>query len=121
MHCPKCGNESDLDQKFCRKCGFNLAPVTELFRPGADDEPKLTKLERDKLIMGRMVNWMIWGLLVLVLGVVVTIVNKQFQLDQFVGLLGSLIILCGVSITMYGVLDTMRGGQFKKRKPEEMT
>ena len=34
MHCPSCGNESSIDQKFCRKCGFNLEPVGKLLAGG---------------------------------------------------------------------------------------
>jgi hypothetical protein len=123
MHCPNCGNESDLDQKFCRKCGFNLAPITKLIQAGsADDaEAKLEKVERDKLLVRRMVNWMMWGMLIMLIGVVLTVVNKQLKLDQLVGLIGTLIILAGLSVTTYGVLDALRCGGLKKRKPKAMT
>jgi hypothetical protein len=119
MHCPNCGNESDLDQKFCRKCGFNLAPVSKLIL-GADDDDdtKLNKIERDKLLMRRMVSGMMRGMLVMLIGIILIVVNKQLKLDSLVGLLGTLITLGGVSVLMYGLLDTMRGGGLKKRKPK---
>jgi hypothetical protein len=120
MHCPNCGNESDLDQKFCRKCGFNLAPISKLILGANDDEPKLDKLERDKLLMRRMVSWMMRGMLIMLIGIILIVVNKQLKLDQMVGLLGTLITLGGVSVLMYGLLDTMRGGGLKKQKPKAM-
>jgi hypothetical protein len=116
MHCPNCANESDLDQKFCRKCGFNLAPISKLMGAN-DDETKLDKVERDKLLMRRMVSWMMRGMLIMLIGIILIVVNKQLKLDQLVGLLGTLITLGGVSVMMYGLLDTMRGGGLKKRKP----
>lgn len=30
MHCPNCGAEAPLTQKYCRSCGFNLEKVPEL-------------------------------------------------------------------------------------------
>ena len=30
MHCPKCGAEAPLTQKFCRSCGFSLEKIPQL-------------------------------------------------------------------------------------------
>ena len=112
MHCPSCGNESSLDQKFCRQCGFNLEPVGKLISGSLDpEERKLEKAEREKQALRRMVSWMMWGFLILLIGVVLTVINKQFKLDPMVNLLGTFIILGGLSVAMYGLLDTMRGGR----------
>ena len=112
MHCPNCGNQSEIDQKFCRKCGFNLEPVSKLIvnNPHAG-QLKLERAEREKLALHRMVSWMMWGMLILLIGVVVIVINKTFNLDPLVKLLGTFITLGGVSVTMYGLLDTMRGGK----------
>ena len=112
MHCPNCGNQSEIDQKFCRKCGFNLEPVSKLIvnNPAAG-QLKLEKAEREKLALRRMVSWMMWGMLILLIGVVVIVINKTFNLDPLIKLVGTFITLGGVSVTMYGLLDTMRGGK----------
>jgi hypothetical protein len=112
MHCPNCGNQSELDQKFCRKCGFNLEPVRSLILNNSDaDELKLEKSKREKLALRRMVNWMMRGMLLLLVGVVVIVTSKQFQLDPLVKLIGTFLTLGGVSVAMYGLLDTIRGGK----------
>ena len=122
MHCPSCGNESDLEQKFCRKCGFNLEPISKLILGANDDETKLDKVERDKLLMRRMVKWMMRGMLIMLIGIVAIVVSKQYSVTLFqllpLALLGNLITLGGVTVMMYGLLDTMRGGGLKSRKPK---
>jgi hypothetical protein len=116
MHCPSCGNESSLDQKFCRKCGFNLEPVSRLVSGNLNaEELKLERAEREKLALRRMVSWMGRGMLILLMGVVLMVINKQFHLHQLVGLLSTFIILAGVSVAMYGLMDAMRGGRDRSK------
>jgi hypothetical protein len=116
MHCPNCGNQSKLEQKFCSKCGFNLEPVSKLILNNPDaDQLKLEKAEREKLALRRMVSWMMWGMLILLIGVVVIVINKTFNLDPLVKLIGTFITLGGVSVAMYGLLDTMRGGKARPK------
>ena len=47
MHCPNCGSEAPMDQKFCRSCGFDLGKVARLIaeqahgeNPDLDYDPK---------------------------------------------------------------------------------
>jgi len=112
MHCPNCGNQSKLEQKFCRQCGFNLEPVSKLIVNNPDaPQLKLEKAERDKLALRRMVSWMMWGMLILLIGAALINISKQLQLDPLVKLIGTFLTMGGVSVTMYGLLDTIRGGK----------
>ena len=99
MHCPKCGNESDFDQKFCRKCGFNLAPISSLVLvdSGRDDEQKPDKVERDKLILRRMVSWMIWGCVILLIGLVLLATGRAFDVPKFLSPLASFLLIGGTA------------------------
>src|SRR5262245_53537077 len=38
MHCPNCGSEAPMEQKFCRSCGFGLGKVARLIAEQAPDE-----------------------------------------------------------------------------------
>ena len=38
MHCPNCGSEAPMEQKFCRSCGFGLGKVARLVAEQATDE-----------------------------------------------------------------------------------
>jgi zinc-ribbon domain len=38
MHCPNCGSEAPMEQKFCRSCGFGLGKVARLIAEQASDE-----------------------------------------------------------------------------------
>ena len=38
MHCPNCGSEAPMEQKFCRSCGFGLGKVAMLIAEQAPDE-----------------------------------------------------------------------------------
>ena len=38
MHCPNCGSEAPMGQKFCRSCGFGLGKVARLIARQAPDD-----------------------------------------------------------------------------------
>jgi len=53
MHCPNCGSEAPMDQKFCRSCGFGLGKVARLIaeqasgeNPDSDYDPKEEMLKK---------------------------------------------------------------------------
>jgi hypothetical protein len=116
MHCPSCGNESSLEQKFCRKCGFNLEPVSQLVVARPDAETKLEKQESDRAILRRMYRWMMWGFLILLIGVVMLVSGKAFDLPKFLGPLSSFLLIGGATAAGYGVLAALRDGLVASKK-----
>jgi len=110
IHCPSCGDESSLDQKFCRKCGFNLEPVGKLVTAGPDLETKSEKLESEQAILRRMIRWMMWGCLVLLIGLVLLVSGKAFDLPKFLSPLASFLLVGGAAAAGYGVLAALRDG-----------
>jgi len=112
MHCPSCGNESSLDQKFCRKCGFNLEPITKLVvqRPPSE-ESQLDKHEQEKAITRRMFRIMGWGLLIVLVGVVLVVLTRGFApdgLENLLGPLGLIFLLGGTAVAGYSIFDAIR-------------
>jgi hypothetical protein len=115
MHCPICGEESSLDQRFCRHCGFNLEPVSELVSGSAGFEAERAKAEQETHLVHRMFRWISWGCIVLAIGVVLLITNKNLVQDKLLQTLSTLIILGGTAIAMYGVLSsTLRGASLPR-------
>jgi len=109
MHCPSCGNESSLDQKFCRQCGFDLARISKLLVPHPDDDA-VDKSKQENLIVRRMFKVMGWGLLIVLLGVVLLVANKGFEQDKIVQLLASLFLLGGTGLAGYSIFAAVRQG-----------
>src|SRR5882762_3068396 len=104
MHAPSFSRDTSLEQKFCRKCGFNLEPVSQLVAASPDAETKLQKLENDRAILRRMYRWMMWGGLILLIGVVMLVSGKAFDLPKFLGPLSSFLLVGGAAAAGYGVL-----------------
>ena len=42
MYCPNCGTSTSLDQKFCRGCGLNLSPVSQMLTNSPEPRPEAT-------------------------------------------------------------------------------
>ena len=116
IHCPSCGDESDLNQKFCRKCGFNLEPVSKLVAAGPNLETKSEKLESDQAILRRMTRWMMWGCLVLLIGLVLLVTGKAFDVPKFLSPLASFLLIGGAAAAGYGVLAALRDGMASPRR-----
>jgi predicted lipid-binding transport protein (Tim44 family) len=111
IHCPSCGQESSLEQKFCRKCGFNLEPVSQLVASASGSETKLVKHDDDRAILGRMVRWMMWGGLVLLIGLIMLVTGKAFDgIPKFLSPFASVLLIGGTAMMGYGVLAALREG-----------
>lgn len=121
MHCPNCGIESSLDQKFCRKCGFGLAPVGELMRDGVPppEDAKLDRARREALIVRQMVRWLAWGMIVLGLGVLMLVIDRSFDVGKAFKFVCTLVMLAGIGIATYGVISAMMKGGAATLKPGE--
>lgn len=121
MHCPNCGHESSLDQKFCRKCGFSLTPVGELMRDGVPsaDDAKLDRAEREALVVRRMFRWIAWGAILLGLGVLMMVVDRSFDVGKAFKFLCTLVMLAGIGVATYGVLSAMMKGTAATLKAAE--
>ena len=112
MHCPSCGNESPLDQKFCRRCGFNLEPISQLVVQGSPvAEVQLDKQEQEKALVRRMFRIMGWGVLIVLIGVVLLVMARAPApglLENVLGVLSLIFLLGGTAVAGYSIFDAIR-------------
>ena len=114
MHCPNCGKPATADQQFCRACGMGLETVVKLVAKHTGSpaavQAKLDRAEAEKAIVRGMFSWMLWGMLIMGIGVVMIVVNKSFPIGNWFRLLSSLLVLGGMGVTVGGVLNAIRRG-----------
>ena len=116
IHCPSCGEEGSLDQKYCRKCGFNLKPVTKLVAGDDVADVRREKAERDRAILQRMYRWLMWGSLIFFIGLVLLVSGRAFDLPKFFGPLSSFVMISGIAAGGYGILAALRDGVATSKK-----
>lgn len=121
MHCPNCGKPATSDQQFCRACGMSLETVEKLVAQHTSSpaavQKKLQKAEAEKAIVRSMFNWMIWGMLIMGIGVVMIVINKSFPIGNWFRLLSSLLVLGGMGVTCGGALSAIKRGALSTRPP----
>lgn len=112
MHCPNCGKPAAGDQQFCRVCGMSLETVGKLVAQHSvspvEVQNKNDKLAREQAAVRTMFNWIMWGMIILGIGVAMIVVNKNFAIGKWFSLLSSLIVLGGTGVAMAGVLNPLR-------------
>ena len=104
MFCPRCGNNGDSDQKYCRACGFELQRVSELLQEttaiestsGSENVPALLDQRKLKLVGSVVVLSTIGvALLGIIVALLVAILNGIIP-ALFGGF--ALFILLGISV-----------------------
>ena len=114
MHCPNCAQPAVADQQFCRSCGMSLEAVAKLVAEHssvpAEVQKKLDKVALEAAMVRTMFNWMMWGMIILGLGVFLLVVNKNLGIGKEVGLVSSFLILGGVGVATAGVLKAIKQG-----------
>ena len=79
-------------------------------------QAKLDKAEAEKAMVRSMFNWMIWGMLLVGIGVVMFVVNKNFPIGDWFRLLSSLLAIGGMGLMVGGVLNAVRRGTLPSRR-----
>ena len=114
MHCPNCGKPTKAEQQFCRACGMSLESVGKLVAQHSssslEKQRKIDKQELEQAIVRNMFNWLMWGMIVLGIGVAMLVVNKYFDIGRWFSLLSSALLLGGTGIVTASVLNAIRQG-----------
>jgi hypothetical protein len=118
MHCPNCGKQTSLDQKFCRSCGMKLetsakALAEHLSVTGFD---KSAAQADEKLLLSRLYKMLLWGIIAFISGLALLAVGKDYRIISVMGLL---IMLAGVLVSAYGVLSPLKSAALSGGRSSE--
>jgi hypothetical protein len=109
MHCPSCGAETNLEQRFCRSCGMDLETVSKLVAEYSSPENlKLEKSLTQKTNQQRMYESIKWGMISLILGMAALVIVKTLAFDKTYNLIGALLLFISMGLLCFGALSTMR-------------
>ena len=102
MNCRKCGLQTLPDQKFCRSCGESIQMIT---RPLVE-HATVSEFERGKAIIRkdekrRASRLMLWGFIIMFIGVAVGIIGKKLMHEDLVTVVGALLSIAGMFFTVY--------------------
>ena len=117
MHCPSCGAETSLDQRFCRSCGMDLETVSKLV--AAHSSPETLKLEKsltEKANRQRMYQSLKWGMICFILGMAALATTKTLALDKIFNLGPLFLLFMGMGLMLYSVLLPMRDRAANSRR-----
>ena len=106
LFCPNCGSENSEEQRFCRKCGLHLQTIAQVVAHqlnASRTQQALTSVAESRTIWH---NPLIYGLMFLVLGIVVSAIGKS----GLVNVQG--IIDVGTILSMLGVVFFVIKGIF---------
>lgn len=110
MFCPRCSQEQVSDQiKFCSRCGFPLALVTEILRYDGF-LPQLAELNKGKKLFSRR-NGLVFALFWFMFFVLImTPFFGIMDVDELAG-------ICAILGTMGGLIITIASFVFLKNQP----
>jgi len=111
MHCPNCGKPADAEQQFCRACGMGLETVGKLVAEHTSmplPQRRSNKAELEQQVLRKMFNWMLWGVIIMGLGILMLMVNKSFNIGEALRFASSLTILGGLGVATGGVINAVR-------------
>ncbi len=114
MHCPRCGQQQVSEEtKFCSRCGFQLAIVTELLANGGV-LPQLAALQKNKTFFNRKngvmfsVAWFIFFTMFMTSVWGILDVDELAGLCAVTGVFGALLILIGSLVFLPSSKQLMR-------------
>jgi hypothetical protein len=118
MHCPGCGKQTSMEQKFCRACGMNLETIA--IAMGAQGYTSVQ--DEARLAAGRrMMRWMTWGVIITFAGMFLGIAGKKLIHDDFISGIGALIAVAGIFLICIGSLATLAPRRKSRQATTEPT
>jgi hypothetical protein len=102
MNCRKCGLQTLPDQKFGRSCGESLQMITKPLVEHAtvselEGPPAIIRKDEKQ----RASRLMLWGFIIMFIGVAVGIIGKKLIHEDLVTVVGALLSIAGMFLTVY--------------------
>ena len=121
MYCPNCGKENPEKPGFCRSCGLGLrtisqALVNELSATKSDD----SSIEIVEPEQRRWRNPLMYGFLMLLLGMVTVIFGKKIAVEQLIADLGVLIAVLGIGLLGFKGVSLIRSQSSSSPRTETL-
>jgi len=117
MHCPSCGAETTLDQRYCRSCGMDLESVSKLVVAHSSPEAlKLEKARGKRAAQERMYQSFKFGLIMFVAGMAGLFITKTLGFPKSYNLIGGLLLFLAMGLMIHGLLAAMRESASRSRK-----
>jgi zinc-ribbon domain len=108
MNCPKCGLQTLPEQKFCRSCGARLQLDTQRLAESTKASVPEVKSAIVKPEEHPPSSWMLWGFIMMFIGVAIGVTGKKLLHEDIVTVVGVLISLVGIFLTCYPYLSPSR-------------
>ena len=105
MYCPNCGKENQGSPRFCRSCGLGLQTISQAL---ANEVSNGSSTEIAELERKRWHNPLIYGFLMLLLGMVIVIFGKKVAAEQLIADLGTLIAVLGIGLISFKGVSLLR-------------
>lgn len=104
MHCPNCGTQAIVEQKFCRACGLDLQAISQLVAKQFCEQPSRTPIPSEAEQVARMVWRLIFGGCIGFGGAGLLALDKKFDAGTLpIEWLGGLLVLSGILFAFYAV------------------
>jgi hypothetical protein len=108
MHCPNCGKQTSIEQKFCRSCGMSLEIISKaiIVHQSISDSDN-PSVKDDSSTLRRMGLQLFWGIIVLFMGATIVSISKKMVESDWLRLVGLVTLMAGMILAIYAVLSPL--------------
>ena len=98
MYCPNCGRDNSNEQRFCRSCGLSLQIIFHTLAntpPASESDDVSIEIKREQKLWQ---NLLMYGFLMLTLGIIIVIFGKTLLGEQLVADIGTIMAFLGIGL-----------------------
>ena len=107
MHCPNCGAEAPLTQKFCRSCGLGLEKIPQVFAEQfSQSDSEILSYQKTAKLQRTIEGWLSTA----ALGFVVLVALSVLAGITYLMVAGSLPVVPGIVILILGIAGLSAAG-----------